>query len=163
MGDVQNSERQIVGLAGRSDNHGMIDRLIDSLPFEVHFPGMEFCGPGTRLEERLAAGQRGVNLLDRACLQHDLAYAKKGKRTKADRDLAERAFSRLLAIDADPHERTAALVTTCCMVSKIGFDKLFSRIKKLLTRNGAKKKCEKKGKSKKQPSKKATANKQSKK
>lgn len=35
-----------------------------------------FCGPGTKLTERLARGDQGINGLDRACKNHDIAYAK---------------------------------------------------------------------------------------
>src|SRR6218665_3893477 len=34
-----------------------------------------YCGPFTKLDKRLSQGYRGVNKLDRACLNHDVAYA----------------------------------------------------------------------------------------
>ena len=49
---------------------------------------------------------------------------------KAERILVERAFSRMLASDTAADERTFALIFACCMVSKITFEKFFSRIKK---------------------------------
>ncbi|CAH2004924.1 unnamed protein product [Acanthoscelides obtectus] len=55
---------------------GFVDTLIDKLPFEVHLPSYQFCGPGTRLQKRLALGQKGNNKLDAACLQYDIAYQK---------------------------------------------------------------------------------------
>src|ERR1700733_13416640 len=34
-----------------------------------------FCGPFTKLQKRLDQGYKGVNNLDRACMQHDIAYS----------------------------------------------------------------------------------------
>ncbi|KYN10235.1 hypothetical protein ALC57_17633, partial [Trachymyrmex cornetzi] len=39
--------------------------------FELHIPGYQFCGPGTRLEKRLARGDRDINPLDAACREHE--------------------------------------------------------------------------------------------
>ena len=46
---------------------------VDKLPVELHLPGYKFCGPGTRLNERL--DQEGINTLDSKCRDHDIAYA----------------------------------------------------------------------------------------
>lgn len=52
---------------------GLLNRTIDALPFELHIPGVyRFCGPGTKLEERLARKERGINQLDELCREHDL-------------------------------------------------------------------------------------------
>lgn len=141
--DVNHVENDLAN-NNADENEGdrsVFDALIDLLPFEMNFPGMEFCGPGSHLEERLDRGEQGVNLLDKACLQHDLVYASKNKdRRKADRVLADKAFSRMLSFDAEPDERTAALVTACCMISKITFEKFFERIQKAIGLNKKKKK-----------------------
>ena len=42
----------------------LINRAVDALPVELHLPGYRFCGPGTRLQDRLARGERGINELD---------------------------------------------------------------------------------------------------
>lgn len=63
-------------------------------------------------------------------MSHDLAYLKNEYRRKADRILADRAFQRTFAAQAEPDERTAALITACCMISKITFEKCFDRITK---------------------------------
>jgi hypothetical protein len=118
-----------------SSGRTVLDRIIAGVPFEMHLPGYQFLGPGTHLEERLERGQRGKNPLDNACLQHDIAYsAKNTNHTKADRVLAERAFSRMLSETSDGNEKTAAAITVLCMVSKITFDKLFRRVKNTLKR-----------------------------
>ena len=125
---------------GKEEN-SILDALIDLLPFELNFSGgYEFCGAGTHLDERLQLGNQGINPLDKACLQHDLAYNSDKDRRKADWILADKAFARMLSFDAEPSERTAALVTDCCMVSKITFEKFFDRIQKLLGINKKKNK-----------------------
>lgn len=129
-----------VGEIDSSDQNSILDGLIDLLPFEMHLNGYEFCGVGTHLDERLQQNNHGINPLDKACLQHDKEYSKNKDRRKADRVLAEKAFSRMLSFDAEPDERTAALVTACCMVSKITFEKFFDRIQKAIGFNKKKNK-----------------------
>lgn len=46
---------------------GIVDSAINSLPFEMHIPGYQYCGPGTKLKKRLARGDPGINPLDKAC------------------------------------------------------------------------------------------------
>ena len=61
-------------------------------------PGYRFCGPGTKLEERLARSDRGINELDEACREHDIAYSKykdNEPRGIADRVLAGKAWERV--------------------------------------------------------------------
>ncbi|RZF33815.1 hypothetical protein LSTR_LSTR010363 [Laodelphax striatellus] len=58
--------------------------------------GLDKPPEGTKLEKRFARGDPGINRLDRACKQHDIAYSQNSdtaSRAKADRDLAERAWS----------------------------------------------------------------------
>jgi len=31
---------------------GLVDKLINTLPFEAHIPENNFCGPGTKLQKR---------------------------------------------------------------------------------------------------------------
>ena len=58
----------------RQRSKSFIDKCIDSLPFEFHLFKYRFAGPGIKLKERLARGERGVNKLDDYCRQHDLCY-----------------------------------------------------------------------------------------
>lgn len=55
---------------------GLLNRVINKLPFELHLPGYQFCGPGTKLQARLNRGEKGINPLDAACREHDIAYSK---------------------------------------------------------------------------------------
>lgn len=54
---------------------GILNKLINKLPVELHLPGYQYCGPGTKLQKRLARGDPGINQLDTACKEHDIAYS----------------------------------------------------------------------------------------
>lgn len=90
---------------------GLVNNLIDKLPFEWHLFNYQFCGPGTKLKERLQKGQRGINPLDSACREHDIAYSQSKNlqdRHRADADLISTANQRLFAKDTRVGERIAA-------------------------------------------------------
>lgn len=109
--------RRVVGRKGR----GLLNTLINKLPFELHVPGYSFCGPGTRLKKRLARGDRGINKLDEACKEHDIAYSQHQdlqKRHEADRILAAKAWERFRSKDAKFGEKAAALAITGVMKGK---------------------------------------------
>lgn len=62
---------------------------------ELHIPGgYQFCGPGTNYEQRVALGQKGINVLDEACKEHDEAYMSNDvqRRKVADQVLYTKAF-----------------------------------------------------------------------
>lgn len=113
---------------------GLVNSIIDKLPFEAHIPGYQYCGPGTKLEKRLARGDSGINPLDAACKQHDIAYGQyKGteERTKADKILSAEAWKRVLSKDAGAGERATALAVTAAMKTKIGLSKLGKGMRKI--------------------------------
>lgn len=102
--------------------YGLLNTAINRLPIELHLPGYRFCGPGTRLHKRLSRGDIGINPLDEACKQHDIAYDRYSDisaRHQADRSLAETAFKRLRATDASVGERLAALAVGSAMKTKL--------------------------------------------
>lgn len=112
---------------------GLLNSAINKLPFEAHLPGYQYCGPGTKLEKRLARGDPGINPLDAACKRHDIVYSKfrnGEERTEADRILSSEAWKRVLAKDAGAGERTAALLVTGVMKTKIGLSKLGKGLRK---------------------------------
>lgn len=114
----------------RRIGRGFLNKIIDKLPFEAHLPGLNFCGPGTKLEERLARGDRGVNQLDEFCKLHDISYAQSTDtehRRKADKDLAERAWQRFKDPGSSLGEKAASWIVTTAMKAK---SKLGGRIKK---------------------------------
>lgn len=63
-------------------------------PGERHIPGYNFCGPGTNLRDRLARGDSGINAVDAACREHDIAFNRKltpAEERAADRRLIDAA------------------------------------------------------------------------
>lgn len=100
---------------------GFLNTLINKLPFELHIPGYNYCGPGTKLSKRLARGDSGVNPLDDACKEHDIAYSRVtdiNSRNEADRVLAQKAFQRVKAKDSSVGEKIAALGVSGIMKAK---------------------------------------------
>lgn len=100
---------------------GLLNSLINKLPIELHLPGYQYCGPGTKLSKRLQRGDLGVNQLDKACKQHDIAYSQHAdlaNRHKADRILEDTAWSRVKSRDANFGERAAAWAVTNVMKVK---------------------------------------------
>ena len=87
----------IVSQAGGGfDFHGFIQRKFK--PREWHFWNpmdgkYNYCGPFTRLDKRLARGDKGINELDEICKQHDIAYrdakGDKKKKLAADKKMIE--------------------------------------------------------------------------
>lgn len=113
---VAKSRRRIVR------GEGIVNTLIDKLPFEAHLPGYSYCGPGTRLQRRLLRNEKGINPLDEACKAHDISYSQSSDiqdRHRADRALAEAAWSRVIAPDASLGERAASLLVTNIMKGKL--------------------------------------------
>lgn len=101
---------------------GLVNTIINKLPFEMHIPGYNYCGPGTKLRKRLDRGDRGVNPLDESCRRHDQFYANEqdlSKRHQADQTLAREAFERVRSTDASIGEKVAGLAVTGAMKAKV--------------------------------------------
>ena len=60
---------------------GFVNTILNSgvLP-EMHIPGYNFAGPGTKLKSRLLKGDKPINKLDAAAQKHDMAYIFKDKK-----------------------------------------------------------------------------------
>lgn len=100
---------------------GVVNKGIDLLPLELNVPGYQYCGPGTDLNKRLRRGDPGINKLDRACKEHDIAYSRfadNANRSIADKILAEKAWERVRASDSSLSERAVALAVTGIMKGK---------------------------------------------
>ena len=60
----------------------LLNKAINNLPFEMHLPGHNFTGPGTKLKKRLNPDltpkkwSEPVNCVDKAAYHHDLCYLK---------------------------------------------------------------------------------------
>ena len=99
---------------------GIFNSALNRLPFELHIPGgYQFCGPGTKLRKRLARGDKGINGLDQACKEHDIAYSQNREdleaRRAADSILADKAWKRVFDKDSTVGERVAAYATANAM------------------------------------------------
>lgn len=128
---------------------GLVNSVINNLPFELHLPGYNYCGPGTKLEKRLLRGDRGVNKLDEACMHHDIAYANHTdlpNRHKADLQLLNMAKQRLKSKDAGKGEKLSSWIVSKVMKAKLKsgagiktfnafVSKIKSQIKKLKPKN----------------------------
>lgn len=79
------------------------------------------------MQKRLARGDPGINPLDAACKEHDIAYDNKNSdvRYVADKELQKRAMERVFAKDASIGERATALGVAASM-----------KIKRKLTKSG---------------------------
>lgn len=101
---------------------GILNTLISHLPMELHIPGgYRYCGPGTKLKERLARGDPPINKLDSYCKEHDIFYSQNSdtaSRNKADLQLANQAWERFKSSDASLGERAAAYAVTNIMKGK---------------------------------------------
>lgn len=103
------------------EGSGIVNTVIDNLPFELHIPGYKYTGPGTNLDLNLSQGIKPVNKLDEAAMYHDMAYARSDdldKRHEADKVLEYAAWDRVKADDADFGEKAAAYLTTNVMKIK---------------------------------------------
>ncbi|KAL6421132.1 hypothetical protein ACFW04_013950 [Cataglyphis niger] len=78
----------------------------------LYIPGYQFCGPGTHLEKQLARGDQGINSLDAACREHDIAYSQSNNLIEnyvADRIVAKRARRHIIAKDSTLRELQSQL------------------------------------------------------
>lgn len=102
--------------------NGILDKTLFAIPYELHVPGYQFCGPNTKLEERLKRGDTGINGLDTACKYHDIAYAQSNDlkmRHEADKVLAKRALERFHAKNSSWKEKMVALGVAGAMKAKV--------------------------------------------
>ena len=76
-----------------------LNKVINKLPIEMHWPGHNFTGPGTKLHKRLDSNDQPlphsipINRVDETSMHHDLCYrdnTARGGRTKCDWDMVNR-------------------------------------------------------------------------
>ncbi len=70
--------------------------------------GMNFCGPGTKVAERLSKGVKGTCLLDNGCMQHDIDYSLHDNDDKALMDSDRRLIKVALMAKREVENRLAA-------------------------------------------------------
>lgn len=132
--------------ARKRTGRGFLNTLINKLPVELHIPGYQFCGPGTKLQKRLKRGDTGINELDKACKEHDIAYGiYRGGRERylADKKLARSAWDRVTSKDAKLGERLSALATAATMRAKTNLTKFGGCLRKKNGKKRSRKKCSK--------------------
>jgi Phospholipase A2-like domain len=101
---------------------GLLNSIINKIPFEMHVPGYNYCGPGTKLEKRLAKGDVGINTLDEACRKHDIHYEKyktAEERHPADLQLADVASDVINNSKSKFKEKIVARIVRGVMNSKV--------------------------------------------
>lgn len=122
MPPVKRSGRSCVS---NKTGSGIVNSLINNLPFELHIPGYQYCGPGTKVIKRVTRGDQGINQLDSACKKHDLAYLHNrdnlSARHQADKELEHSAWKRVKAKDSSSGEKAAAWLVTNVMKGKQRF------------------------------------------
>lgn len=110
---------------------GLVNSIIDKIPLEMHLPGYQYCGPGTKVQKRVERGDNGINPLDAACKTHDVIYDKCKKtkeRIKADKELLKASLKRIKSDDASLGERVAAVGVSAAMKAKISLPKIGSGV-----------------------------------
>ena len=119
-----------------------LKNLINNLPVELHqfaekgenVPGgsfndqqkYSFCGPGTRYEQRMREGYKGINELDKMCKLHDQFYNENmdtKERNNSDLVLARRADEIANNLNYDEAQRRDAKFISGIMKTKayLGF------------------------------------------
>jgi len=78
---------------------GFLNDTINRLPIEMHLPGYNFTGPGTKLNQRLNPDltlkewSKPVNRVEKAAYHHDICYVKnkdsKIRNEKCDTEMLE--------------------------------------------------------------------------
>ena len=88
-----------------SDNKtgGDLVDVIGSTIGEIHLPGHNFTGPGTKLQERLERGDKPINRVDEISKKHDIAYSK--NKDKKSRHIADREMLQQLDEITNPTTR----------------------------------------------------------
>ena len=79
-----------------------MQKMLNKTGIEFHWPGYHYMGPGTKLEKRLARGDKGVNRLDNIAMHHEIDYSK-AKTLKA-KHAADRKM--IKAIEKLPGKKT---------------------------------------------------------
>ncbi|KAF0737160.1 Uncharacterized protein FWK35_00017531 [Aphis craccivora] len=80
-----------------------------------------FAGPGTKLKERLARSERGINRLDELARAHDIAYKNSNSLTdrhKANEILENQAWEVFKSKNSGIKEKAAYWLVTTAMKAK---------------------------------------------
>ena len=109
------------GFGKNQSGEGLINTIINKLPIEAHLPGYNYLGPGTYLDVKYPTNVLGINRLDEAAKDHDIAYNRDRTvegRKEADAILRERAWEIFKNPSTPSGEKAAAWLTTTAMKAK---------------------------------------------
>ncbi|KAK9754610.1 hypothetical protein QE152_g1138 [Popillia japonica] len=77
---------------------GVLNSLINNLPVELHLPGYQYCGPGTKLQKRIARGDPGLGMgLKKKAFKKSVVVKAKGVMKKFKGNIKEGAKLSLTA------------------------------------------------------------------
>ncbi len=136
--------RQVSSISHSSRGGSLVNSLLNKLPTPEMHLGLpksvpsefkpagsfnnsskySFCGPFTKLQQRINQGYKGVNKLDEACQQHDIAYATSSEvkdRNKADDVLANKASQIVMESNTPDYEKQDARLVTGIIATKSRF------------------------------------------
>ena len=99
MANVSHMEKLRLNLFQKAAAGGSFhNTLVNKLPFEMHLPGHNFTGPGTKLNKRLNSDGTPmvywsipINRVDNAAYHHDLCYSKHSD-TKTRNDVCDKTI-----------------------------------------------------------------------
>ena len=86
--------KSVEGSSGKTGG-SILNKMINTLPVEMHLLGHNFTGPGTKLKKRLNQDltpkewSKPVNRVDQAAYHHDICYSKNSD-TKTRNDVCDR-------------------------------------------------------------------------
>lgn len=103
------------------EEEGVLNKFIDWLPYELHTPEHNFCGPGTKLVQRLKNKDAGINALDEACKAHDLLYVftkNSSERRTGDYLLVKEAIKVMFDKNASKNARIQAMFNALVLIIK---------------------------------------------
>ena len=89
---------------------GLFNKAVSKLPFELHLPGHNFTGSGTKLDRRLNPDgiprdwSKPINRVDEAAYHYELCYAK-NQDTRTRNEVCDRKMLRELAQITNPSLR----------------------------------------------------------
>ena len=86
---------QFIKSGTRHKGGSILNKVINNLPVEMHLPGHNFTGPGTKLNIRLnpdltpKSWSKPINRIDKAAYNHDVCYLK-NMDTKTRNDVCDK-------------------------------------------------------------------------
>lgn len=111
-----------------SSGAGIVNNAINKLPFEMHLPGHNFTGPGTRLDKRLDENlqpkdwSKPINQVDNAAMKHDICYLT-NKESKIRNEVCDKNMINELNLISNPslREKIESAFVKKILATKVAF------------------------------------------